>query len=168
MVAMHSQEEIKIREILSFVTDPEIPVLTIDEMGILKDVSVDNGSVTVTITPTYSGCPAIDQITEDVNTVLADNGYPESEVVLVLSPAWTTDWMSDESKEKLRAYGIAPPCRTTDLSQTSEEQRLLFTAACPQCRSLDTQLISEFGSTACKALWKCNQCKEPFDYFKPL
>lgn len=161
-------EESKLREILSFVTDPEIPVLTIDEMGILRDVTIEQDTVKVTITPTYSGCPAIDQITQDVNTALADNGYPKSQVVLVLSPPWTTDWMSEQSKEKLRVYGIAPPCRTTDLSQSSEEHRLAFTAACPQCRSLNTQQISEFGSTACKALWKCHQCLEPFDYFKPL
>ena len=163
-----SEEQTKLREILSFVTDPEIPALTIDEMGILRDVIIEEDTVKVTITPTYSGCPAIDQITQDVNAVLTDNGYPKSEVLLVLSPAWTTDWMSEKSKEKLRAYGIAPPCRTTDLSQSSEEQRLAFTAACPQCRSLNTRQISEFGSTACKALWKCNQCLEPFDYFKPL
>lgn len=168
MVVIQPQEKAKLREILASVTDPEIPALTIDEMGILRDVTLDKGTVTVTITPTYSGCPAIDQITQDVNTALASNGYPKSEVLLVLSPAWTTDWMSDESKDKLRAYGIAPPCRTTDLSQSSEEHRLAFTAACPQCRSLNTQQISEFGSTACKALWKCKQCLEPFDYFKPL
>ncbi|MBL4673988.1 MAG: phenylacetate-CoA oxygenase subunit PaaJ [Arenicella sp.] len=165
---MQSQEQVKLLEILSSVADPEIPVLSIDEMGILRGVAIEHGRVKVTITPTYSGCPAIDQIAQDVSTVLADNGYPESEVLLVLSPAWTTDWMSDESKQKLRDYGIAPPCRTTDLSQSSEEQRLLFTAPCPQCRSLNTQIISQFGSTACKALWKCNQCKEPFDYFKPI
>jgi ring-1,2-phenylacetyl-CoA epoxidase subunit PaaD len=168
MVTMPSQEQVKLLKILSCVTDPEIPVLTIDEMGILRGVDIEHGTVKVTITPTYSGCPAIDQITQDVSIALANNGYPKSEVVLVLSPAWTTDWMSDESKEKLREYGIAPPCRTTDLSQSSEDQRLLFTAPCPQCRSLDTQIISQFGSTACKALWKCNQCKEPFDYFKPI
>jgi len=163
-----SQEEAKLYDILSSVTDPEIPVLTIDEMGILRDVTVEQDTVKVTITPTYSGCPAIDQITQDVSTALTDNGYPNSEVALALSPAWTTDWMSKESKEKLRNYCIAPPCRTTDLSQSSDDHRLAFTAPCPQCRSLNTQQVSEFGSTACKALWKCNECKEPFDYFKPL
>lgn len=165
---MQSKTEAMLREILASVTDPEIPVLTIDEMGILRDVAIDKGTVKVTITPTYSGCPAIDQITQDITAALANKGYSKAEVELTLSPAWTTDWMSDESKEKLRAYGIAPPCRTTDLSQSTEEHSLAFTARCPQCRSLNTQKISEFGSTACKALWKCKDCLEPFDYFKPF
>ena len=167
MVVMHSQEEVELLEILSTVTDPEIPVLTIDEMGILRDVTVEKDTVKVTITPTYSGCPAIDQITQDVNTALANNGYPNSEVLLALSPAWTTDWMSDESKQKLRDYGIAPPCRTSELNQLGEHE-LNFSAPCPQCRSLNTVVLSEFGSTACKALWKCQDCLEPFDYFKPI
>ena len=158
----------RLREILDQVTDPEIPALTIDEMGILRDVSFDGKTVEVTITPTYSGCPAIDQITDDINTTLADNGYPKASVKLVLSPAWTTDWMSEEAREKLRDYGIAPPCKTSALDQVTGEHALNFSAPCPQCKSLSTQQISEFGSTACKALWKCLDCQEPFDYFKPL
>jgi len=158
----------RLRHILDNVTDPEIPALTINEMGILRDVSFDGEVVAVTITPTYSGCPAIDQITEDISIALADNGYPKSSVSLVLSPAWTTDWMSDEAHEKLRNYGIAPPCKTSELDQVTGEHTLNFTAPCPQCKSLTTKQISEFGSTACKALWKCLECQEPFDYFKPL
>lgn len=158
----------RLRGILDRVTDPEIPVLTINEMGILRGVDFDGETVTVTITPTYSGCPAIDQITEDVGIALAQSGYPKSSVNLVLSPAWTTDWMSEDAREKLRNYGIAPPCKTSALDKVTGEHKLNFAAPCPQCKSLNTQQISEFGSTACKALWKCLDCQEPFDYFKPL
>ena len=165
---MNSEESGRIREVLSRVTDPEIPVLTIDEMGILRDVKMEDDVVIVTITPTYSGCPAIDQITQDVEAALKSDGYPKSQVELILSPAWTTDWMTESSKEKLRAYGIAPPCHTLDERLATEDSRLTFRATCPQCDSINTQQISEFGSTACKALWKCIDCKEPFDYFKPL
>lgn len=157
----------RIREVLNTVTDPEIPVLTIDEMGILRGVDIDGDTVVVTITPTYSGCPAMDQIRQDVGTALMEQGFAKSKVDLVLSPAWTTDWMGDEAKEKLRAYGIAPPCKTSAVNQSTEHD-LSFAASCPQCRSLNTKVTSEFGSTACKALWKCNDCLEPFDYFKPI
>ena len=164
-----SAQELKhLRAILDRVTDPEIPALTINEIGILRGVSLNDQAVEVTITPTYSGCPAIDQITDDIAAVLAENGYPKSTVNLVLSPAWTTDWMSEDAREKLRDYGIAPPCKTSALDQVTGEHALNFTAPCPQCRSLHTQQTSEFGSTACKALWKCLDCLEPFDYFKPL
>ncbi|MGH1539127.1 MAG: 1,2-phenylacetyl-CoA epoxidase subunit PaaD [Arenicella sp.] len=162
------QELIQLRKILETVCDPEIPVLTIDEMGILRDVSIDNGTVSVTITPTYSGCPAMDQITADINAALLLHGYSKARVSLVFSPAWTTDWMSEKAKEKLRNYGIAPPCKTSAVASLDDELALIFTAPCPRCNSLNTQLISQFGSTACKALWKCNACQEPFDYFKPL
>lgn len=158
----------RLRNILDDVTDPEIPALTINEIGILRGVDFDGDTVNVTITPTYSGCPAMDQITDDVGIALASHGYPKSKVTLVLSPAWTTDWMSDEAKEKLRIYGIAPPCKTSALNQITGEHQLNFSAACPQCKSLNTKVISEFGSTACKALWKCLACQEPFDYFKPI
>ena len=156
-----------LRNILANVTDPEIPVLSIDEMGILRDVKVEDDTVVVSITPTYSGCPAMDQITQDVNAALSAQGYKKSAVKLVLSPAWTTDWMGDEAKEKLRNYGIAPPCRTGEF-EALNEQEITFTAACPLCRSPNTEKLSEFGSTACKALWKCKDCLEPFDYFKPI
>lgn len=165
---MQTDEISKVKKILQQVTDPEIPVLTIDEMGILRDVSIENGTVIVDITPTYSGCPAMEQITADVSQALATEGYDQVEVKLVLSPAWTTDWMSEESKEKLRKYGIAPPCKTSAVNSVNGDITMQFTATCPQCGSMDTQVVSEFGSTACKALWKCNSCKEPFDYFKPL
>jgi len=157
-----------LKSILDEVTDPEIPVLTINEMGILRNVQYDGETVVVTITPTYSGCPAMDQITDDVGKALGECGYPKFKVSLVLSPAWTTDWMSEDAKEKLRSYGIAPPCKTSALDSVTGEHKLNFSAACPQCKSLNTKLISEFGSTACKALWKCNDCLEPFDYFKPI
>jgi ring-1,2-phenylacetyl-CoA epoxidase subunit PaaD len=157
-----------LRNILEEVTDPEIPVLTINEMGILRDVNYDGETVVVIITPTYSGCPAMDQITEDVAKALAEHGYCKSKVSLVLSPAWTTDWMSEDAKEKLRNYGIAPPCKTSALDSVTGEHKLNFSAACPQCKSLNTTLVSEFGSTACKALWKCSDCLEPFDYFKAI
>jgi len=167
-ISKPNDELAKLRSILDHVTDPEIPALTIHEMGILRDVDFDGKKVTVTITPTYSGCPAIDQITQDIAAALAQNGYPESSVKLTLSPAWTTDWMTDEAREKLRAYGIAPPCKTSALNKVTGEHKLTFTAPCPQCKSINTSQVSEFGSTACKALWKCLDCKEPFDYFKPL
>jgi len=157
-----------LRRILEKVTDPEIPVLTIYEMGILRDVEYDGDTVVVTITPTYSGCPAMDQISEDVGKTLGEYGYSKFRVSLVLSPAWTTDWMSEEAKDKLRNYGISPPCKTSALDTVTGEHTLNFSAVCPQCKSLNTLLISEFGSTACKALWKCGDCLEPFDYFKPI
>ena len=156
-----------LRNILASVTDPEIPVLSIDEMGILRDVQLEGDTVVVTITPTYSGCPAMDQIRQDVSTTLGKHGYKNSTVKLVLSPAWTTDWMGEEAKQKLRDYGIAPPCKTSAIGSL-DEQEMSFSAACPLCRSLNTQKVSEFGSTACKALWKCLDCLEPFDYFKPI
>jgi len=165
--ALTSDDLPRIHEVLKTVTDPEIPVLTIDEMGILRDVKVDDGTVVVTITPTYSGCPAMDQIESDVNQALSRHGYSSAKVNLVLSPAWTTDWMSDKAKEKLRAYGIAPPCKLSSINE-DKEHYLTFTATCPQCSSLNTKVTSEFGSTACKSLWKCLDCLEPFDYFKPI
>lgn len=151
----------KILSLLSLVTDPEIPVLSIEEMGILRGAWNDHGTVLVELTPTYSGCPAIDQIADDILIVLRDNGYSDVEIQLALSPVWTTDWMSEESKKKLSGYGIAPPCQTTKAGNVTWRVR------CPQCRSFNTSMISQFGSTACKALWKCVNCQEPFDYFKP-
>ena len=154
-----------VRSILDTVTDPEIPALTINEMGILRGVEINGDSVIVTITPTYSGCPAIDQITDDITKVLAEHNYPSTQVALVLSPAWTTDWLSENGKKKLKEYGIAPP-------ENEPDQRVLFgdpiVVPCPKCNSEDTRLISQFGSTACKAHYQCNSCLEPFDYFKCL
>jgi ring-1,2-phenylacetyl-CoA epoxidase subunit PaaD len=146
---------------LQEVCDPEIPVLTIGDLGILRDVSVSGDTVDVTITPTYSGCPAMHMITLDIETALSRAGI-KARVLTSLSPAWTTDWLTDAAREKLAAYGIAPPPHTSS-------RRALFGApqpACPHCGSSDTELISEFGSTACKALHRCRSCREPFDAFK--
>ncbi len=145
------------------VCDPEIPVLTIADLGVLRDVEVAGDEVTVTITPTYSGCPAMRMIEFEIVTKLAEAGFPDAQVRTVLSPAWTTDWMSEEAREKLRAYGIAPP------QGRAGGRGALFghdTVACPQCGGTDTERVSEFGSTACKALYRCRSCGEPFDYFK--
>lgn len=146
-------------ELLGSVVDPEIPVLTLQDLGVLRDISVENGRIKVTITPTYTGCPAIDAMRADIEAALAEAGYEHVTVQQSLSPAWTTDWMSESGREKLRAYGIAPPAKTT-CGQTSGK------IECPQCGSTDINLISEFGSTACKALYQCKDCREPFDYFK--
>lgn len=144
------------------VVDPEIPVLTIADLGVLRDVAVSDGHVEVAITPTYSGCPAMNMIALEIELVLERAGIRKPKVLTVLSPAWTTDWMSDDGRRKLREYGIAPP-------QAGSGRRALFgkqTVACPQCGSADTEVLSEFGSTSCKALWRCRSCREPFDYFK--
>jgi ring-1,2-phenylacetyl-CoA epoxidase subunit PaaD len=154
----------QVRTAVANVLDPEVPVLTIDDLGILRGVVVeDNGHVEVTITPTYSGCPAVDAIRHDVTHALAELGRDDVTVRLVLSPAWTTDWMSDAGKQKLLDYGIAPP-QTGRGSGGSVMVSL--TVRCPQCGSPDTRELSRFGSTACKALWVCNSCAEPFDHFK--
>jgi ring-1,2-phenylacetyl-CoA epoxidase subunit PaaD len=154
-----------VRELLEQVTDPEIPVLTIEDLGILRDVTVDaSGHVEVVITPTYSGCPAMDVIRHDVETVLAENGYAEATVRTQLAPAWTTDWMSDEGRRKLEEFGIAPPTGRAG----GEPVLVQLTPACPHCGSHDTRLVSRFGSTACKALHVCSSCNEPFDHFKVI
>ena len=146
------------------VVDPEIPVLTVDDMGILRDVRRDaEGNVEVVITPTYSGCPAMNIIALDIEMALIKAGFENNRVTLVHTPAWTTDWLSDQAREKLRAYGIAPP------DKTSTSKRALFAVdevTCPKCGSRETERVSEFGSTACKALYRCLSCREPFDYFK--
>jgi ring-1,2-phenylacetyl-CoA epoxidase subunit PaaD len=144
------------------VVDPEIPVLTIADLGVLRDVEVKDGRVEVAITPTYSGCPAMNMIALEIELALKREGIAHSTVRTVLSPAWTTDWMSEDGRRKLREYGIAPP-------QAAGSRRALFgeqQVACPQCGSEDTEVLSEFGSTSCKALWRCRSCREPFDYFK--
>jgi len=153
----------EVRATVAAVPDPEVPVLTIEDLGILRDVTVDDaGHVEVTITPTYSGCPAMDAIRADVGAVLAERGLDDVEVRLVLSPAWTTDWMSDAGKQKLLDYGIAPPQPRGDGATVM----VTLSLRCPQCGSPDTRELSRFGSTACKSLWVCNACKEPFDHFK--
>lgn len=150
-----------VRAALADVCDPEIPVLSIADLGVLRDVRVHGEQVEVDITPTYSGCPAMSTITLDIELALARAGLA-AKVRTVLSPAWTTDWMSEEGRAKLLAYGIAPPSRAGG-------RRALFgqdEVACPRCASSDTERLSEFGSTSCKALWRCRACREPFDYFK--
>lgn len=144
-----------ITELLNQVTDPEIPVISVMDLGIVREVKETENSVEVVITPTYSGCPAMLEIERDIHNRLKDAGYKNVKVSTVLSPAWTTDWMTEEGKRKLEEYGIAPP------NPTSPEE-----VACPQCNSKNTSLLSQFGSTACKSLYKCNDCLEPFDYFK--
>ncbi len=151
-----------LRRIVGEVLDPEVPVVTIEDLGILRHVVIaDGGQVEVTITPTYSGCPAMEAISADVKAALAAHGLDDVVVRTVLSPAWTTDWMTDKGRRALREYGIAPPAR----SQVIE---VALTVRCPQCGSPETRELSRFGSTACKSLWACNACREPFDYFKVL
>lgn len=150
--------------IAAAVTDPEVPVLTIEDLGVLRAVEVAGGAVRVDITPTYSGCPAMTTIRDDIVLALTASGYERVEVRLVLSPAWTTDWMSDAGRQKLRAYGIAPP--TGRSSVGTGPLRLTLSVRCPQCGSLDTREVSRFGSTSCKALFECRTCLEPFDHFK--
>jgi ring-1,2-phenylacetyl-CoA epoxidase subunit PaaD len=155
-----------VREIVAPVPDPEVPVLSIDDLGILRDVTVDpSGRVQVTITPTYSGCPAMDAIRADVTSALNDAGYDDVHVKLVLSPAWTTDWMSPEGRRKLLEYGIAPPGQRASV-RSGHSIPLTLTLRCPRCGSPDTRELSRFGSTACKSLWACRSCQEPFDHFK--
>ena len=146
------------------VPDPEVPVLTIEDLGILRGVELVDGKPVVTITPTYSGCPAMDTISANVTAALECAGYEDAEVKLVLTPAWTTDWMSDEGKRKLEEYGIAPP--TGKSAVNTGPVVVPMAVKCPQCHSLKTREITRFGSTACKALYTCNDCLEPFDYFK--
>lgn len=160
MVAGTDKTEItRLFELLSSVVDPEIPVLTLQDLGVLRDISVEGSEVTVTITPTYAGCPAMETMRADIESALATEGYKQVNVQQKLSPAWTTDWMSQSGREKLRSYGIAPPMSTTCGQSRGQIE-------CPQCNSAKVKRISEFGSTACKALYQCQDCREPFDYFK--
>lgn len=151
------------------VADPEIPVLSIEDLGVLRRVSVEQHEgrerVVVEITPTYSGCPAMDAIRDDVVLALTADGFDDVEVRLVLSPAWTTDWMSEEGRRKLVEYGIAPP---SGRAAASGPIRLALSVRCPRCGSLDTREVSRFGSTSCKALYECRACLEPFDHFKVI
>lgn len=150
-------------DIAAAVCDPEVPVLTIEDLGILRDVREEGDRVVVTITPTYSGCPAMDTIRDDLALALSAAGYAHVDVDLVLAPAWTTDWMSDEGKRKLTEYGIAPP---SGRAAVSGPVRLSLGVKCPRCGSLNTREVTRFGSTSCKALYECRACLEPFDFFK--
>lgn len=153
--------------VLNSVMDPEVPVISVVELGIVRDVAIQNDVVTITITPTYSGCPAMREIEADIRTALIAHGVHDVSVKLVLSPAWTTDWIGPEAREKLRAYGIAPPGRAEPQGLITLT-RARVAVPCPFCRSNDTRLQSEFGSTACKAIHVCNSCRQPFDEFKAL
>jgi len=151
--------------LLENVKDPEVPVISVRELGVLREVQVIDGKVLVTITPTYTGCPAMDTMKADIEAELRSAGIIDFEIKQVLAPAWTTDWISEVGKAKLKAYGIAPPEKSADIRALKGAQPVV---ECPQCGSTDTMMISAFGSTACKALWKCNACLEPFDQFKCL
>jgi ring-1,2-phenylacetyl-CoA epoxidase subunit PaaD len=164
VTAVFSDAELRQRawDAAAGVVDPEIPVLTIADLGVLREVAINDGCVEVAITPTYSGCPAMNMIALEIELALEREGFRDPKVRTVLSPAWTTDWMSDDGRRKLREYGIAPPL-------PGSSRRALFgveRVACPQCGSKNTEVLSEFGSTSCKALWRCEDCREPFDYFK--
>jgi ring-1,2-phenylacetyl-CoA epoxidase subunit PaaD len=146
--------------LLAMVKDPEVPVLNILDLGIVRDVALEAGVLTVTITPTYSGCPAMDVIGINIKLILAENGFKQVMVKQTLQPAWTTDWMTQEGKDKLTKYGIAPPQYKTHHKPYKE------VVPCPLCNSTNTVIVSYFGSTACKAQYTCKDCLEPFDYFK--
>lgn len=155
----------KIREILETVCDPEVPVLTIADLGIVRDVLIHqpftaDEEIEIIITPTYTGCPAMDMIAMNIKMALLEHGYKKIKITSVLAPVWTTDWMTETGKQKLKEYGIAPP---TGFKNGIEQTQNI---SCPLCNSSNVKLVSQFGSTACKALYQCNDCKEPFDYFK--
>jgi ring-1,2-phenylacetyl-CoA epoxidase subunit PaaD len=153
--------EEEIRALLAPIPDPEIPVITIEDLGILRDITIEGNLVTVKITPTYNGCPAMKTIEHDIIETLKSEGITKIKVELVYSPAWTTDWLTDAAKERLRIYGISPPENTADFNSLVKKN-----VHCPRCNSGNTILVSQFGSTACKALYKCEDCLEPFDHFK--
>jgi ring-1,2-phenylacetyl-CoA epoxidase subunit PaaD len=155
----------KIWSLLADVNDPEVPVLSVVDLGIIRDVLVTGEGVEIVLTPTYSGCPAMDLIRMNIRLTLGEHGFNDIKLTTVLSPAWTTDWMSERGKEKLKAYGIAPPLPSQQVCRPALFQRE-EAIECPHCHSYHTKRISEFGSTACKALYRCEECEEPFDYFK--
>jgi ring-1,2-phenylacetyl-CoA epoxidase subunit PaaD len=158
--------EEQVWEWLRTVSDPEVPVLSVLDLGIVKGIHVNTaGECTVTITPTYSGCPAMDVIGMNIRLALAGRGFSRVDIRLQLSPAWTTDWMSEEGKQKLKEYGIAPPTRLAlagGLNLFEEDDAV----QCPRCDSTDTKLVSSYGATSCKAMYQCNSCHEPFEHFK--
>lgn len=152
----------RLHDLVGQVPDPELPQVTIAELGVLREVRDNDGVIEVLITPTYSGCPALDAIREDIEATLRAQGLQCIAVRTVLSPAWSSDWITPVAREKLRAAGIAPPAHAAGEAPMSLRPR------CPQCGSFETEQLSEFGSTACKALYRCTRCREPFDYFKVL
>ncbi|MCX6292543.1 MAG: phenylacetate-CoA oxygenase subunit PaaJ [Bacteroidetes bacterium] len=159
-----SQELESVRKQISEIPDPEIPVITIADLGILREIKVENEKIVVVITPTYNGCPAMKTIENEIRAIMNTHSILDFEIIYTYSPAWTTDWISDSAKERLRMYGIAPPGKAS-----ADKNSLLLAPRkinCPRCHSSHTELISQFGSTACKALYRCIDCREPFDYFK--
>lgn len=150
----------KIMELLERIKDPEIPVLSIVDLGIVRGVEISDQTVTVTLSPTYTGCPAMDLIGTEIRALLLQEGFTAVTIKPALAPAWTTDWMSEKGKQALAAYGIAPPDKRFSIPEDGVE--------CPHCQSKNTRLVSSFGSTACKALYQCRDCGEPYDYFKCL
>lgn len=159
-----SSSQQHIIDLLAQIPDPEIPVISITELGVVRGVNIDGPHVEISITPTYSGCPAMKQIEKDIVSTLHSQGFEDVVVKTVFNPPWTTDWIPEAAREKLRRYGIAPPEHTTqDKSWLTGKHKVV---ACPHCGSIHTELVSQFGSTACKALYKCLDCLEPFDYFK--
>lgn len=160
----------EIFEILDAVKDPEVPVLSVVELGIVRDVRVDGEAVTVTLTPTYSGCPAMRVIEEDITAALMERGLGPVRIETVYAPAWTTDWLTDDAKRKLEAYGIAPPGRAAHetLVSLTRAPSAAATPRCPYCHSRDTVIKSEFGSTACKSICFCRACSQPFEMFKAI
>jgi ring-1,2-phenylacetyl-CoA epoxidase subunit PaaD len=165
MIKTEQHIDQKLFPILEQVSDPEIPVLSIMEMGVVRTAVIENNIVKVQITPTYSGCPAMDVIGEDIKKALKEKGY-NSEIELILAPAWTTDWITPKGRKALEDYGIAAPLDAeADKSVLLDGKRLV---KCTNCNSTNTRLVSQFGSTACKAQFQCDDCQEPFDYFKCL
>lgn len=155
----------RVRSILETVPDPEVPVLSVLDLGIVRGIEVHDAHIEITVTPTYSGCPAIDAMKINIRMALLKEGYKDVTIKQVLSPAWTTDWISEAGKQKLKAFGIAPPNPRQSVC-TPEHFQQEEAVQCPLCNSYNTRMVSQFGSTACKALYQCNECKEPFDYFK--
>jgi ring-1,2-phenylacetyl-CoA epoxidase subunit PaaD len=157
--------ETDIWKLLEGISDPEVPVLSVIDLGIVRSVKIQEDQIHITITPTYSGCPAMGVIEQDIKEKLSKEGFTNFKIETVLTPAWTTDWISEEGRKKLKLYGIAPP-------ENEPDKSVLFAdpvkVQCPKCGSRDTRMVSQFGSTACKAHYQCNSCLEPFDYFKCL
>ncbi len=164
MVEQNHTEE-SLRALIATVNDPEVPAVNVIELGIVRSVTNSDGRVTVTLTPTYSGCPAMHMIEEEIRTVLLENGLQSVEFLTVYTPAWTTDWIAEEAKMKLKRYGIAPP---HGVSSSPVLQIELPRVQCPHCDSENTTVKSEFGSTACKSFYYCYNCRQPFEYFKSL
>ena len=161
---MQTYTEQSILEALKEIPDPEIPVISIVDLGVIRQITLLPTGVEIAITPTYSGCPAMKQMEDDIVSALKKMGIENINIKMVYTPAWTTDWLSEDAKERLRVYGIAPPQESTsDKSFITGKTKQI---KCPRCGSLHTEMVSQFGSTACKALYKCKDCLEPFDYFK--